>query len=231
MAKFSNHQPEPGVEALVSYMRKLLRDVPAGTRWLYSTGETNPVGTLVQQTTKSPSHLAEKVWGPAGMEQQATWLLSKTGKEIGGCCVQASPRDYARLGVFILNGAQVNGQSIVPEGWWAEATTKRADISRPGAACLPVHLADVTAAMRPEASSVRASSSTPTQAGDRVRTPTGPGAWARPQATEARENFNTAKWQVIDEEARRCAHKVGITSAGGPYQAVRWSADAPTAPH
>ena len=66
------------------------------------------------------------------MEQQATWLLSKTGQEIGGCCVQASPRDYARMGQFILNGATVNGQSIVPDDWWAQATTKQADIGTPG---------------------------------------------------------------------------------------------------
>jgi len=78
------------------------------------------------------TYLAEKVWGPAGMEQQATWLLSKTGQEIGGCCVQASPRDYARMGQFILNGATVNGQSIVPDDWWAQATTKQADIGAPG---------------------------------------------------------------------------------------------------
>ena len=134
VAKFNNHKPEAGVDALVSYMRKLPRDVPAGTRWLYSTGETNLVGTLVQRATKKPlaTYLAEKVWGPAGMEQQATWLLSKTGQEIGGCCVQASPRDYARMGQFILNGATVNGQSIVPVDWWAQATTKQADIGTPG---------------------------------------------------------------------------------------------------
>lgn len=134
VARFNNHQPEPGVEALVSYMRQLPRAAPPGTRWLYSTGETNLVGTLVQQATKQSltSYLADKVWGPAGMEQPATWLLSKTGKEIGGCCVQAAPRDYARMGLFILNGAQVNGQSIVPEGWWAEATTRQADIGQPG---------------------------------------------------------------------------------------------------
>ena len=118
----------------MSYMRKLPRAAPAGTKWLYSTGETNLVGTLVQQATKKPlaTYLAEKVWGPAGMEQQATWLLSKTGKEIGGCCVQAAARDYARMGVFIVNGAMFNGQSIVPDGWWAEATTKQADIGQPG---------------------------------------------------------------------------------------------------
>ena len=134
VAKFNNHKPEAGTEALVSYMRQLPREVPAGTRWLYSTGETNLVGMLVQKATQKPlaSYLAEKVWGPAGMEQQATWLLSKTGQEIGGCCVQASPRDYARMGQFILNGAKVNGQSIVPEDWLAQATTKRADIGTPG---------------------------------------------------------------------------------------------------
>ena len=134
VAQFNKHKPDDGVEALVSYMRKLPRAAPAGTKWLYSTGETNLVGTLVQQATKKPlaTYLAEKVWGPAGMDQQATWLLSKSGKEIGGCCVQAAARDYARMGVFIVNGAMFNGQSIVPDGWWAEATTKQADIGQPG---------------------------------------------------------------------------------------------------
>ena len=134
VAKFNNHKPEEGVDALVSYMRKLPRDVPAGTRWLYSTGETNLVGTLVQQATGKPlaTYLAEKVWGPAGMEQQGTWILSKTGQEIGGCCIQASPRDYARMGQFILNGAMAGGKSIVPDGWWADATTKRTEIGQPG---------------------------------------------------------------------------------------------------
>jgi CubicO group peptidase (beta-lactamase class C family) len=134
VAMFNNHKPEAGVEALVSYMRKLPREVPAGTRWLYSTGETNLVGTLVQRATKKPmaTYLAEKVWGPAGMEQQATWLLSKTGGEIAGCCLQAASRDYARMGLFILNGAKVNDTSIVPDGWWASATTKRTDIGEPG---------------------------------------------------------------------------------------------------
>lgn len=132
VAKFNQHQPEDGVDALVSYMRKLPRAVPAGTRWHYSTGETNLVGILISQATHRPlaQYLQEKIWHPVGMEQQATWILNKTGQEIGGCCIQASARDYARFGQFILNGAQVNGQSIVPEGWLNEATTTRADIGQ-----------------------------------------------------------------------------------------------------
>ena len=134
VALFNKHKPEEGVDATVSYLRRLPREAPAGTRWLYSTGETNLVGILVSQATKKPlsAYLAEKVWGPVGMEQQATWLLSRTGQEISGCCVQAASRDFARFGVFILNGARVNGQSIVPEGWLAQATTERTGIGQPG---------------------------------------------------------------------------------------------------
>ena len=134
VARFNNHKPEAGMDALVSYMRKLPRDVPAGTRWLYSTGETNLVGILVSQATKKPlaDYLAEKVWQPVGMEQPATWLLSKTGQEISGCCIQASARDYARFGQFILDGAKVQGQSIVPDDWLAAATTSRTSIGQPG---------------------------------------------------------------------------------------------------
>ena len=134
VARFNNHQPEPGVEALVSYMRRLPRAAPAGTRWNYSTGETNLIGLVLAAAIQKPltQYLQEKIWQPAGMEQQATWLLSKTGKEISGCCVQASPRDYARLGQFILEGAQVNGQGILPDGWLQQATHKQADIGAPG---------------------------------------------------------------------------------------------------
>jgi len=134
VARFNNHQPEEGVDALVSYLRRLPREAPAGTRWHYSTGETNLVGILVGAATKKPlsEYLSEKVWKPAGMEQQATWILSRTGTEISGCCIQAATRDFARFGLFVLNGARVDGQSIVPEGWLAEATSERTGIGVPG---------------------------------------------------------------------------------------------------
>ena len=140
VAQFNNHKPEAGVDSTVSYMRTLPRAAPPGTRWNYSTGETNLVGVLVSQATKKTlsAYLSEKVWVPVGMEQQATWILSKTGEEISGCCMQAAARDYARLGQFVLDGAKVNvngasagGQSIVPDGWLDEATTARTGIGIP----------------------------------------------------------------------------------------------------
>ncbi|CAM5790239.1 MAG: serine hydrolase [Burkholderiales bacterium] len=134
VARFNNHVPEPGVDALVSYMRKLPRAAPPGERWNYSTGETNLVGVMLMAAIQKPlaQYLQEKIWQPVGMEQEATWLLSKTGKEISGCCLQATPRDFARFGQFVLEGAKVGGEPLVPEGWLHEATHKQADIGQPG---------------------------------------------------------------------------------------------------
>jgi CubicO group peptidase (beta-lactamase class C family) len=130
VARFNSHQPEEGTTAIVSYLRRLPRAAPPGTVWNYNTGETSLVGILVGNATRRPlsEYLSEKVWSPGGMEQQATWLLSRTGQEISGCCVQAGARDYARVGLFILEGAR----GVVPDGWLAEATTTRTGIGQPG---------------------------------------------------------------------------------------------------
>ena len=134
VALFNKHEAEGGIDVTVSYMRKLTREAPAGEKWVYKTGETNLIGVLVSEATgKSVSeYLSEKVWAPFGMEQDGSWLLGSTGHEISGCCIQASTRDFARFGQFMLNGAVVAGSDILPEGWIANATTKQADIGTPG---------------------------------------------------------------------------------------------------
>ena len=134
VALFNEHKPEPGIDTTVSYMRKLPREAPAGSKWVYKTGETNLIGVLVSKATGKTlsAYLTEKVWTPFGMEQDASWLLGSTGAEISGCCLQASTRDYARFGQFILGGGMAGGKAVLPEGWIARATTKQADIGNPG---------------------------------------------------------------------------------------------------
>ena len=134
VARFNAHKAEPGIDVTVSYMRTLPREAPAGTKWVYKTGETNLIGVLVSKATKKTlsAYLSEKIWAPYGMEQDASWILGSTGHEISGCCVQASTRDFARVGQFILDGGKIGGASIVPDDWFASATTKRADIGMPG---------------------------------------------------------------------------------------------------
>lgn len=134
VAKFNNHQPEDGMDTTVSYMRSLPREAPAGEKWVYKTGETNLIGILVSEATGKPlaDYLSEKVWAPFGMQQDATWLLNSADNEISGCCIQAATRDMARFGLFMLAGGEVDGASILPEGWIEAATTKQADIGVPG---------------------------------------------------------------------------------------------------
>ena len=134
VSRFNPATPDPGVDATVSYMRKLPRAHPAGTVWHYSTGETNLIGVLVSSAVHKPlaQSLAEKIWQPAGMEGPATWLLDKGGHEIAGCCLQARTRDFARMGLLVLANGVAGGKAIVPAGWFAQATTKQQDIGEPG---------------------------------------------------------------------------------------------------
>lgn len=134
VALFNNHVATDGLPTIVSYMRGLTRAHLPGEQWLYSTGETNLIGILVEQATKRSlaEYLSEKIWQPFGMADRATWLLGADGNEISGCCVQASLRDFARYGLFILEEGKIEGNSILPDNWLDTATTKQADIGSVG---------------------------------------------------------------------------------------------------
>lgn len=134
VARFNTAKPDAGVDATVSYMRKLPRAHPPGEVWHYNTGETNLVGVLVSSATGKTlaRYLQEKVWQPAGMEARATWLKGSTGHEIAGCCLQASTRDFARFGLFVLANGIAQGKPAVDADWFAQATSKQKDIGSPG---------------------------------------------------------------------------------------------------
>ena len=134
VAKFNTHVAEDGGSNLVSYMSQLPRAHAPGEVWNYSTGETNLIGILVREATGRTlaDYLSEKIWKPFGMQQDATWLLNEDGTEISGCCIQAATRDFARFGLFILGGAEIDGKRIVPEDWIGRATTKRIGYVLPG---------------------------------------------------------------------------------------------------
>ncbi len=134
VARFLGQQPEGDVDAVTAYMRRLPRAHAPGTRWNYNTGETNLIGVLVERAVgKSLSeYMTEKVWQPFGMEADASWVLNASGKEVSGCCMQMRLRDYGRFGLFVLGGGRAGGRQVVPEGWFAAAGSKQAEIGRPG---------------------------------------------------------------------------------------------------
>lgn len=112
---------------LYDYLREKPRVAPAGELYNYNTAETNLVGTLVRTAIGNnlSTYLSEKIWKPFGMEHDAYWVLSEDGGgEMGGSSLNATLRDYARIGLFALrNGVLQNGEQVLPDGWMEESTT------------------------------------------------------------------------------------------------------------
>ena len=99
----------------------LPRVQPQGAAFNYSTIETCVLGAVVAAATGRPlaDYCAEKIWGPAGMEANAYWLLeSEGGLEWGGFGVSARLRDVGRFGLLVMeDGEAFSGRRIVPPGW------------------------------------------------------------------------------------------------------------------
>ncbi|MEL7012461.1 MAG: serine hydrolase [Pseudomonadota bacterium] len=124
VALFNEAEGEGDTPAIVAYLKDLPRAHEPGTVFNYSTGETNLVGILIEAAVGQTLniYLSEKIWVPYGMAGYASWVTSDSGEPISGCCIQATGRDFARFGQFILEGGQVDGASVLPDGWLSEAT-------------------------------------------------------------------------------------------------------------
>jgi len=134
VARMYAEPPDPGLDMTVSYVRKLPREAPPGTKWVYKTAETNLVGVLVMAATGKPlaDYLSEKIWRPYGMERDAEWMVDDIGHEQGGCCLAMTLRDLGRFGQFILDGARIGGVPIVPDTWLADATRTQVETGPAG---------------------------------------------------------------------------------------------------
>jgi len=113
---------KPG--AVVNYMRALPKAGAPGSAWNYSTGETYLIGPVIEGAAHKPlaTYLSEALWSRLGMEQDATWRLeSPGGMGLAGSGIAATLRDYGRFGLFVQQDGMIDGQRLVPEGWFREA--------------------------------------------------------------------------------------------------------------
>lgn len=114
-----------GNAAFLEHMGSLPRAHPPGTVWNYNTGETNVAGSVLSAAVGShlSDYLGDKIWQAFGMESDADWLLMREGDlEYGGCCISATLRDYARIGLFALGGGlDIDGEPVLADGWLDES--------------------------------------------------------------------------------------------------------------
>jgi CubicO group peptidase (beta-lactamase class C family) len=112
------------------------RDRPPGERFHYSSAETQVLGLVLRAATGKPlaEYLSEKIWQPMGAEADASWIIDKGGYEAAYFGINATVRDYARLGMLLANNGALGGRQIIPAGWVRSATTPPAKQFQPGQA-------------------------------------------------------------------------------------------------
>jgi CubicO group peptidase (beta-lactamase class C family) len=112
------------------------RDRPPGERFSYSSAETQVLGLVLRAATGKPlaEYLSEKIWQPMGAEADASWIIDKGGYEAAYFGVNATVRDFARLGMLLANDGALDGRQIIPAGWVRAATTPPAKQFQPGQA-------------------------------------------------------------------------------------------------
>src|SRR5262249_40552640 len=79
------------------------RERAAGEKFSYASAETQVLGLVLRSATGTPlaEYLSERIWAPMGAEADASWLIDKAGYEVAFMGVNATVRDYARLGLLL----------------------------------------------------------------------------------------------------------------------------------
>lgn len=103
------------------------RDAEPGSRFKYSSADSQALGQALAAAVGRPlaDYVSEKLWVPMGAEADASWLVDASGMEAAYCCLNARLRDYARLGMLLLDKGQVDGRRIVSAAWIEAATSVR----------------------------------------------------------------------------------------------------------
>ena len=111
-----------GADAVMPFTQ---REVAPGTRFKYASGETEVLGLVVRAAVGRPlaEYLSEKIWKPMGAEADATWMIDAGGNELGYMGLNATLRDWGRLGMLLANYGALDGKQIIPAAWVKAATT------------------------------------------------------------------------------------------------------------
>lgn len=97
-----------------------------GEVWLYNTSGSWLAGLVLEKATGKSiaKNLQDNVWQKFGMEREGIWHSYQTNEtDMGGHGFNATLRDYARFGQFVMEEGQLNtGEKLLPDHWTQHAT-------------------------------------------------------------------------------------------------------------
>lgn len=119
-AAVSAHPPSPA-EVLRSITQ---RHAPAGTTFVYASGETEVLGrVLAGATGRTVAELTSQwLWQPLGAERDAVWITGLDGQERASGFFNATLRDWGRLGQLLARDGRIGDRQVVPREYLLDAT-------------------------------------------------------------------------------------------------------------
>ncbi|MCB9033476.1 MAG: serine hydrolase [Chitinophagales bacterium] len=104
---------------------KMRKDEKPGTIWEYQSICTQTLGYIIKNVSgmSVADFATQQLWQPLGMENDALWSIDKKeGIEKSFCCINATARDFAKLGQLFLDKGKVDSTQIINENWLTEMT-------------------------------------------------------------------------------------------------------------
>lgn len=105
--------------SLDEFAASLTNENKPGTFNRYNSTDTQVLGMLLREATgiSVTQFMQEMLWEPMGAEENAFWLLDSKNMEVAYGGLNATARDYAKLGELYRLKGKLNGKQIVPSEW------------------------------------------------------------------------------------------------------------------
>jgi len=110
------------------FIASMQSEYQPGTVNRYNSGDTQALGMLLTAATNTSitNYLQEKLWTPLGMESDAYWMLDDDNMEMAFGGLNATARDYAKLGELYRLKGNWYGKQLVSQQWIHNSTTPNA---------------------------------------------------------------------------------------------------------
>lgn len=93
-----------------------------GRYFEYSSASTQLLGIVLKRALAAKGNqqtlsefLSQTIWQPLQMNDDALWHTDNSGLELVFCCINTNARNFAKLGMLMLNKGKWNGQQLIPE--------------------------------------------------------------------------------------------------------------------
>jgi len=119
---------------MADFAKTLKRAWEPGTYNHYVSIDTQVLAMILTKATGQSitDYMYTRLWSKIGAESDAYWIVDKTGMEFALGGLNATARDYGKIGQLFLDSGRWQGNQIVPEDWVMAAVTPDAPHVMPG---------------------------------------------------------------------------------------------------